>query len=85
MSRVAKNPVVIPAKVDIVLNADSIAVSGPLGKLTHPLTSAVNLNRDGDKITFAAASNDAYARAMSGTLRALVANMVHGVSEGFTT
>ena len=84
MSRVAKNPVVIPAKVDVVLNADSIAVSGPLGKLSHPLTSAVNLNREGDTITFTAASEEAHARAMSGTLRSLVANMVRGVSEGFT-
>ncbi len=84
MSRVAKNPVVIPAKVDVVLNADSIAVSGPLGKLSHPLTNAVNLARDGETITFTAASQDAHARAMSGTLRSLVANMVKGVSEGFT-
>lgn len=84
MSRVAKNPVVIPAKVEVTLNVDSIAVSGPLGKLSHPLTGVVNLNRDGETITFTAASSDAHARAMSGTLRSLVANMVRGVSEGFT-
>jgi large subunit ribosomal protein L6 len=84
MSRVAKNPVVIPAKVEVVLSADNIAVSGPLGKLSHPLTSAVNLSRVGETITFVAAGEDAHARAMSGTLRSLVANMVRGVSEGFT-
>jgi len=84
MSRVAKNPVVIPAKVEVELSVNSIIVSGPLGKLSHPLTNAVNLNREGETITFVATSTDAHARAMSGTLRSLVANMVRGVSEGFT-
>jgi len=45
MSRVAKNPVAIPAKVEVVLSADAINVSGPLGKLTQPLTSAVVLKK----------------------------------------
>ncbi|HZV97960.1 MAG TPA: 50S ribosomal protein L6 [Methylophilaceae bacterium] len=84
MSRVAKNPVVIPAKVEVALTADNIAVSGPLGKLSQPLTAAVKLAREGDSITFAAANDSHHARAMSGTLRALVANMVQGVSQGFT-
>ncbi len=84
MSRVAKNPVAIPEKVEVVLSANSINVSGPLGKLSHPLTDAVVLKREGDTITFQAASDEQHSRAMSGTLRALVANMVHGVSQGFT-
>lgn len=84
MSRVAKNPVAIPAKVEVTLSADNILVSGPLGKLSHPLTDAVKLNREGETITFAAANDSQHARAMSGTVRALVANMVHGVSQGFT-
>ena len=84
MSRVAKNPVAIPEKVEVVLSANSIDVSGPLGKLSHPLTSAVALKRDGDTITFAATNDTKHSSAMSGTLRALVANMVHGVSVGFT-
>lgn len=83
MSRVAKNPVAIPAKVEVVLSPESISVSGPMGKLSHPLTNAVNLNREGDVITFAAANDSQHSRAMSGTLRALVANMVQGVSDGF--
>lgn len=84
MSRIAKNPVVIPAKVEVVVSADSVAVSGPLGKLSQALTGVVSLNREGETITFTANSKDAHARAMSGTLRSLVANMVQGVSEGFT-
>ncbi len=84
MSRVAKNPVAIPAKVEVVLSADAINVSGPLGKLTQALTSAVVLKKEGDAITFAAANDAQHSQAMSGTVRALVANMVKGVSEGFT-
>lgn len=84
MSRVAKNPVQIPEKVEVALSADNISVSGPLGKMTHPLTGAVDLQREGDSITFTAANDSQHSRAMSGTLRALVANMVLGVSQGFT-
>jgi len=84
MSRVAKNPVAIPAKVEVALSADNIAVSGPMGKLNQVLTNAVNLQREGDTITVAAANDSQHSRAMSGTVRALVANMVLGVSQGFT-
>ena len=84
MSRVAKNPVAIPEKVEVVLSTNSIAINGPLGKLTHPLTSAVALKREGETITFAATQNTKHSSAMSGTLRALVSNMVQGVSVGFT-
>ncbi|HAF01813.1 MAG TPA: 50S ribosomal protein L6 [Methylophilaceae bacterium] len=84
MSRVAKNPVAIPAKVEVVLNPTQIAVSGPLGKLNHPLTDAVLLSREGETITVKATSDSQHSRAMSGTIRALVANMVQGVSQGFT-
>jgi large subunit ribosomal protein L6 len=84
MSRVAKNPVAIPEKVEVVLSDSLIAVSGPLGKLSHPLTNAVSLKREGETITFTPANESKHSNAMSGTLRALVANMVQGVSVGFT-
>ncbi len=84
MSRVAKNPVAIPAKVEVILSATSIDITGPLGKLSQSLTSAVVLSREGETVTFVAANYSQHSRAMSGTLRALVANMVKGVSEGFT-
>ena len=84
MSRVAKNPVAIPEKVEVLLTANSIAVNCPLGKLSHPLTSVVALKREGETITFAATDNTKHSSAMSGTLRALVSNMVQGVSVGFT-
>ncbi|MDR2221051.1 MAG: 50S ribosomal protein L6 [Methylobacillus sp.] len=84
MSRVAKNPVVIPAKVEVTVSGDSIVVSGPLGKISQSVSSDVTLTRDGDSIQVAAANDSQQSRAMSGTMRALVANMVHGVSQGFT-
>jgi large subunit ribosomal protein L6 len=84
MSRVAKNPVVIPAKVEVALTADSIAVSGPLGKVSHFLTSDVTISREGDSLQVAAANGSQQSRAMSGTMRALLANMVQGVSQGFS-
>jgi large subunit ribosomal protein L6 len=84
MSRVAKNPVAIPDKVEVTLTPSSIAVTGPLGKLSQALTNAVELKREGETITFTAISDSQHSRAMSGTLRALVANMVQGVSVGFT-
>jgi large subunit ribosomal protein L6 len=84
MSRVAKNPVVLPAKVEVAISADSIAVSGPVGKLSLSLCGAVTVSREGDAIAFVAANDSQHSRAMSGTVRAVVANMVRGVSEGFT-
>ena len=84
MSRVAKNPVAIPAKVEVLLSANNIEVSGPLGKLNQALKGDVNLAKENDTITFVAAKQTQHSQAMSGTLRALVANMVQGVSVGFT-
>lgn len=84
MSRVAKNPVAIPDKVEVTLTPVNIVVSGPLGKLSQQLTNAVELKQEGQTITFAASNDSKHSAAMSGTLRALVANMVQGVSAGFT-
>ena len=84
MSRVAKNPVAIPAKVEVTLTAGAVAISGPLGKLSHPLTDAVKLAQENGAITVSAANDSQHSRAMSGTMRALVANMVLGVSQGFS-
>ena len=83
MSRVAKNPVVIPAKVEVSITSSAIAISGPMGKLTQALCGAVKVAREGDAVTFVAVNDSQHSQAMSGTVRALVANMVRGVSEGF--
>jgi len=84
MSRIANNPVTVPEKVEVTLAADAINVKGPLGQLTQPLKGDVNLDRDGDVIKVSAANSSKHSKAMSGTIRALLANMIAGVSTGFT-
>lgn len=83
MSRIGKNPVNIPAGVDATIGGDAITVKGSLGTLSHPASKLVNVKREGDTVVFEAADKSKAANAMSGTLRALVANMVTGVSSGF--
>lgn len=83
MSRVAKAPVQIPAGVTITVAAGNITVKGPLGQLEMPAPANVDLKQENGVATFAANNETREARAMSGTLRALVANMVNGVSKGF--
>ena len=83
MSRVAKNPIVVPKGAEISVGAEQIGVKGPLGTLTeraHPLVRVVQ--NDG-QLTFEALGESREANAMSGTMRALVANMVEGVTKGF--
>ncbi len=83
MSRVGKMPVAIPQGVDIAISADKITVKGANGTLERLLHPLVALKNDAGKITFTAANDSQDADALSGTFRALVANMVSGVSKGF--
>ena len=83
MSRVAKNPVVVPAGVEVTLAADKISVKGPMGTLTQALKGGVKIEREGDKLLCKATDDSQQADAQSGTIRALVANMMVGVSKGF--
>jgi len=83
MSRIAKNPVRIPEKVEVALGAADLTVKGPLGTLRQALPRDVVVKVEGAEITFAAANGSIEAGAMSGTMRAIVANMVHGVKQGF--
>ena len=83
MSRIANNPVIVPEKVTVQINPDRIEVTGPLGTLVQSLGSEVALNYDDNKVTFAPVGTSMHSHAMSGTLRALVANMVIGVSKGW--
>ena len=83
MSRVAKNPVTVPAGVEVNIGTDALTVKGKNGAVSLPLTGAVKVELNDGQLTFAAADDSKHAVAMSGTVRALVANMVKGVSEGF--
>lgn len=83
MSRIAKNPVVLPEKVEVTLSQTEIAVKGPLGVLTQKLSPNVTVSKIENRLEFTTAHNSLHASAMSGTMRAIVANMVNGVSKGF--
>jgi len=83
MSRIAKNPIVLPKGVEVTLAADSISVKGPLGAIARPTDPNVGIQKEGEALVCKALGNSRHANAMSGTLRALVANMVTGVSKGF--
>jgi large subunit ribosomal protein L6 len=83
MSRIAKYPVPVPQGVEATISAGQIAVKGPLGSLTQDLNGDVIVRQEDGQLTFAVANDSRQANAMSGTVRALVANMVTGVSKGF--
>jgi len=83
MSRVAKSPINVPAKVEVTLNGQSIAVKGPKGKLDYQLHAMVEAKLDSNVITFAPRDASTASNALAGTMRALVNNMVTGVAQGF--
>jgi large subunit ribosomal protein L6 len=83
MSRVAKNPVMVPSGVEISLAPNEISVKGPLGTLKQALSADVSVVHEGNSLLFKEKTESPQANAMSGTMRALLANMVQGVSKGF--
>jgi large subunit ribosomal protein L6 len=83
MSRVGKMPIAVPQGVDVAITAEQISVKGAQGTLTRRVNPLVSVKNDAGTLTFVAADASAAADAMSGTMRALVANMVNGVSKGF--
>ena len=84
MSLIAKYPVTVPDMVLVTVDKSKVVVKGPLGTLEQAITHEVVVKLEDGKVTFAAANESKSADAMSGTLRATVANMVHGVKEGFS-
>ena len=83
MSRIGKNPVTIPDKVEVTLSPEAVEVKGPLGMLRRNMNKDVLIEREGNQLVLKPANESQQANAMSGTLRALLANMVEGVTKGF--
>ena len=83
MSRIGNAPVVLPEKVEVAITPGEISVKGPLGTLTQKLSHEVTVEKVENRVQFKAAGNSRQANALSGTMRALVANMVTGVTKGF--
>lgn len=83
MSRIAKYPVLLPKGVEISVSGTTVTAKGGKGSLSMELNQEVELVREDDQITVKPRSGSRFANAMSGTARSLLANMAHGVSEGF--
>jgi large subunit ribosomal protein L6 len=81
MSRIGNAPVKLPPKVEVALSAGEISVKGPLGTLSRKFSDDVTIEKAGEELVFKAANEES--GALQGTLRALVANMVKGVTQGF--
>ncbi len=83
MSRVGKMPIPLPQGAEATIESQQITVKGPLGVLTQALNGLVAVSNNDGTLSFVPANNSHEANAMSGTLRALVNNMVVGVTKGF--
>lgn len=83
MSRIGKSPVTIPSGVDVKIDGNVIRVKGPKGELTQEFDSCISIQQDGNTMTFTRATDAPNHRAKHGLYRALMANMLEGVSEGY--
>src|SRR5438270_3434974 len=84
MSRIGKQPIAIPPKVKVEVKGQHVSVEGPKGKLDWELPRRTSLKVEGDKVVVSRQGDDSEAKALHGLSRALVNNMVRGVSEGFS-
>ena len=84
MSRIGQQPVTIPSGVDVTIAGSSITVKGPKGTLNRVVPVGVSLSKKDDQIVVSRDNDEREARARHGLVRSLIANMVHGVTEGYT-
>ena len=84
MSRIGKQPITIPSGVEVTLDGTHVTVKGPKGTLEHDAPETITITREGDELLVARPDDQRANRALHGLTRSLVANMVTGVSEGFT-
>jgi large subunit ribosomal protein L6 len=83
MSRVGKSPIALPQGAEVAIKGDVITVKGPLGTISQPANKLVSVTNENGTLKLAPTDESREANAMSGTMRALVANMVYGVTKGF--
>ena len=83
MSRIGNFPITLPEKVEVSITPTQISVKGPLGNIARAMDPNVGIEKEGEVLKCKALGNSNHANAMSGTMRALVANMVTGVTKGF--
>jgi len=83
MSRIGKKPIAIPASVTLTVEGQTVSVKGPKGQLSFTVPEEVSITREGAELTLAPSVDTQRARGMWGLSRTLVANMVHGVTDGY--
>ena len=83
MSRVSNNPVFVPKNVEVSITSSEVTIKGPLGFLKQRLESNVSIEFSDSQLKITAKDATKFSNAISGTVRALLANMVKGVSDGF--
>jgi large subunit ribosomal protein L6 len=83
MSRIGKLPIEIPQGVEVELKGTFVRVKGPKGEMTHTFPPVVDIDKENGIITVKPRSEEKFSRSMYGTTRAVIQNMVTGVSEGF--
>ena len=84
MSRIGKQPITVPAGVDVTIDGTTVTVKGPKGELTRSFPSIMIIKREGDDVLVERPNDTREAKAYHGLVRTLIANMVEGVSTGFT-
>lgn len=83
MSRIANNPITLPAGVEVNINGNDVTVKGKKGQLSHRVHQLVTIMQEDGVLKLGVRNNSKTANALSGTTRALLQNLVKGVSEGF--
>ncbi len=84
MSRIGKKPIAIPAGVDVKVNGSEVTVKGPKGELKNTFNSEINIAVEGNEIIVTRPSDEKNHRALHGLTRTLIANMVEGVTNGYS-
>ena len=83
MSRIGNKPIPLPKGVEVKQDGNAVSVKGPKGTLKTPIVTGISVKVDGNVVSFARGDNEGKSRASHGLMRALIANNVRGVSEGF--
>ena len=84
MSRIGKQPITVPSGVDVTIDDRHVVVKGPRGTLEHEVPETISVAREGDDLVVTRPDDERENRSLHGLTRSLVANMVTGVSQGFT-
>src|ERR1700723_134558 len=84
MSRIGRSPIPIPSSVTITLSGDTVSVKGPQGTLERTLPAGITVAQEGDVLVVSRPDDERRHRALHGLSRSLVANMVTGVTDGFS-